>query len=130
LSSGKGQEQLSSSLFNAFQKYYASYSKQTARPSLNQITRIEKTLMSKDDTLNNREVIYRIQILTSSKKLRQNDKEFKGLNPIWNYTENSIYKYTYGAVSSMEEAKKILKDIKVKFPQAFIAKFKNDKRIK
>ena len=130
LSSEKGQEQLSSSIYNAFQKYYTSYSKQTTKPSLNQIAQIEKTTISHEDTLKNDEIIYRIQLLTSSKKLRRNDKEFKGLSPIWNYTENSIYKYTYGEVSTMEEAKRILKDIKVKFPQAFIAKFKNDKRIK
>lgn len=130
LSSEKGQEQLSSSLYNAFQKYYASYSKQTSKSSLDKIAEIEKTLISNEDTLNNDEIVYRIQILTSSKKLRHGDKEFKGLSPIWNYTENSIYKYTYGTVSSMEEAKRILKDVKLKFPQAFIAKFKNDKRIK
>ena len=75
-------------------------------------------------------ITYKIQILTSDKILSDKAREFKGLHPIWHYRDSKIYKYTYGSTSSPEEAELILKNVKDKFPQAFIVKFKNGKRIK
>lgn len=75
-------------------------------------------------------IVYRIQILISDKDLDNNSKLFKGLTPIWKYRDGKIWKYTYDETTSFDEAKKMLKKAKDKFPQAFIVKFKNGKRIK
>ena len=41
--------------------------------------------------------VFKIQILTSDRKLPSRSKLFKGLSPVDSYRENGIIKYTYGA---------------------------------
>ncbi len=156
LSSSDGQETLANSIFNAFVKHITNnsfntqqgsskVSKENARSiektSTNSSTRVQSTITEIDNrdnevtTINNdittsEDTIYRIQILTSDKILRDNSREFKGFHPIWHYKDNKIYKYTYESTTSLQDAEVILKNVKDKFPQAFIVKFKNGKRIK
>lgn len=153
LSSTNGQEQLASSIFNAFCDYYNSQNnlnislnkqnkKDTKKKQKNNNLKIDgKTNATPNDTAQNENtkttdlvsddnITYRIQILTSNKILKKGSTEFKGLYPIWRYFDNKLYKYTYDATSSFEEAKKILRKVKNKFPQAFIVQFRNGKRIK
>ena len=152
LSSTDGQEQLASSIFNAFVKHVSNDNSNIQRPdrkvSKENARSIEKSIKNNsiqeqttlttdftqvennDSTTSNDEIIYKIQILTSDKILRNKAREFKGLHPIWHYKDNKIYKYTYESTTSLQDAEVILKNVKDKFPQAFIVKFKNGKRIK
>ena len=152
LSSTDGQEQLANSIFNAFVKHVSNDNSNIQRPdqkvSKENARSIEKSIKNNsiqeqttlttdftqvennDSTTSSDEIIYKIQILTSDKILRDNSREFKGLHPIWHYKDNKIYKYTYESTTSLQEAEVILKNVKDKFPQAFIVKFKNGKRIK
>jgi N-acetylmuramoyl-L-alanine amidase len=66
--------------------------------------------------------MYRVQILAGSKKLKANDKQFKGLK-VDMHQEGGTYKYTYGAVATMQEAKALRKSVLDKFPQAFIVQY-------
>ena len=152
LSSTDGQEQLANSIFNAFVKHVSNDNSNIQRPdrkvSKENARSIEKSIKNNsiqeqttlttdftqvennDSTTSSDEIIYKIQILTSDKILRDNSREFKGLHPIWHYKDNRIYKYTYESTTSLQDAEVILKNVKDKFPQAFIVKFKNGKRIK
>ena len=152
LSSTDGQEQLANSIFNAFVKHVSNDNSNIQRPdrkvSKENARSIEKSIKNNsiqeqttltteftqvennDSTTSSDEIIYKIQILTSDKILRDNSREFKGLHPIWHYRDNRIYKYTYESTTSLQDAEVILKNVKDKFPQAFIVKFKNGKRIK
>lgn len=74
-------------------------------------------------------VEYRVQFLFSPKKLSENSGAFKGLSPVDYYVENG-YKYTYGSSTSMNEILKIQGQVREKFKDAFVVKFKNGERIK
>lgn len=67
-------------------------------------------------------VCYKIQFMTSPKKLRQGSAEFKGLRHVEFYTEKGIHKYTYGAYSSPGQAASDLKRVRTLFPDAFVIK--------
>ncbi len=137
LASNDGQDKLATSIYNAFKKYHAAYSGQ-----MSDVTVVEKvaqpakyTKKETDDVLEvssktDDAVTYRIQILTSDKILEKSSPEFKGYYPIWSYQDNGMYKYTYESTTSFDDAKKILRKVRNKFPQAFIVKFKDGKRIK
>ncbi len=73
--------------------------------------------------------IFKIQILTSSKKLPANSKQFKGLSPVGHYIEKGIYKYTYGESQDYNKVARTKKQISSKFKDAFIIAFKNGEKI-
>lgn len=75
------------------------------------------------------EIEYRVQFLISSHKLPDNSGAFKGLSPVSFYIENG-YKYTYGSTASMVEIQRIQAEVRKKFKDAFVVKFKNGERIK
>ena len=66
--------------------------------------------------------LYRVQIMSGAKKLSSNDRQFKGLK-VDVHKEGNIYKYTYGAAETLQEAKRLKKSIADKFPSAFIVRY-------
>ena len=73
--------------------------------------------------------VFKIQILTSEKKLSPNNKLFKGLSPVNYYQENGIYKYTYGESTDYNKVLRTRREISSKFKGAFIIAFKNGKKV-
>lgn len=73
--------------------------------------------------------VFKIQFLTASSKLANNDRRLKGLQPVDYYVENGIYKYTYGASTDYNAVRSKLKTVTSKFKDAFIIAFKNDKKV-
>lgn len=82
---------------------------------------------TKADTSN--KPVFKIQILTSGKKLAPNNKQFKGLTPVKYYQENGIYKYTYGESTDYNQVLRTKRKIASKFKGAFIIAFKNGKKM-
>ena len=72
---------------------------------------------------------YKIQIAAVKSELSSNDPSFKGLTPISYYKENNYYKYTYGETSTFKAIEQLRKEIKNKFPDAFVIAFKDGKKI-
>ena len=66
--------------------------------------------------------LYRVQIMSGAKKLSPNDRQLKGLK-VDVHKEGNIYKYTYGAAETLQEAKRLKKSIADKFPSAFIVRY-------
>ena len=73
--------------------------------------------------------VFKIQILTSDKKLASNSKQFKGLSPVSHFQENGIYKYTYGESTDYNKVLRTKRSIASKFKGAFIIAFKNGKKM-
>lgn len=138
LASNEGQEELATSIFNAFIDYYkpsnnTNYPRKQKPRQKKEIKYKQKEVKQDIEPNKNSKndiIIYRVQLFTSDRKLNDNAKEFKGLNPIWRYFENGIYKYTYGESQNFKDIQIELNKIKEKFPDAFIIKTKNNKRIK
>ena len=64
---------------------------------------------------------YKIQLFASSKKREVTSPDFKGLKAISFTFDNNLYKYFYGNVSDLNEAKKLCQDAKKSgFSDAFI----------
>jgi len=87
---------------------------------------IKKSDIDKDSN----EIIFKVQLMASSKKLELKASNFKGLNRISMDTGSSIYKYMYGETNSYEEAKKLQEEAKSKgYDSAYLIAFKNGEKI-
>ncbi|BEG97738.1 N-acetylmuramoyl-L-alanine amidase family protein [Bacteroides sedimenti] len=98
--------------------------------SLNaRINRKENKEEKIDKSSNQSGLIFKIQILTSGNKLKENDKRFKELSPIECYNEEGTFKYTYAASENYNEVLKIKKQIAGLFKDSFIIAFKDGVKI-
>lgn len=135
LLSEKGTSALANSIYQAFREYKSpTQSRQTsAKPSGTDIaseTHAAETATDVPSDTQNEKPVFKIQILTSDKKLSQSSKYFKGLKPIGYYQEKGLYKYTYGESTNYNQILQLLRNkVKTKFKDAFIIAFKNDKKI-
>lgn len=73
---------------------------------------------------------YRIQFLISSRKIPAGSPKFHGLKNVSSYNEGGMIKYTYGSFKTEREAVNELKKIRKDFPDAFVIRFVDGKRIK
>ena len=70
-------------------------------------------------------LVFKVQIIASSRSLRPGSGQFKGLTGVESYEENGMVKYTYGASTDYNEIYRLRKSILDKFPEAFIIAFKD-----
>ena len=73
--------------------------------------------------------VFKIQIMTSSRKLKANDAAFKGLKGVDFYSEGNSYKYTYGASANYNEIYRLRKEVVEQFPSCFIIALKDGQRM-
>ena len=73
--------------------------------------------------------VFKIQILTSDKKLSAGNKQFKGLSPVNYYQEKGLYKYTYSESTDYNKVLRTKRQIAPKFKGAFIIAFKDGKKM-
>lgn len=142
LNSENGQNALAHAIHEAFVKYKKEYDKRNRYA----ITKNNSTVLAEDyesqkqqkqqDNLTEEnsnkvvEVEYRIQFLTSPKILTAGAREFKGLDNIAYYQEGDSYKYTYGSAQKEKDLLPTLREVRVKFKDSFIVKFKNGVRVR
>lgn len=74
-------------------------------------------------------IVFKIQVLTSSRPLSKNDKRLKGLKNVDYYKEGGLYKYTYGASPDYNKVLRTKRTITAQFKDAFIIAFKNGKKM-
>lgn len=74
--------------------------------------------------------VFKIQFLTSGVELKAGSPKLKGVATFDFYIDGATYKYTFGAYPSAEAAAADLKEIKTKFPDAFVIKTIGGKRVK
>ncbi len=122
LTSKQGRQKMAKALYRAFASYYESL------PGVKQPSRVAE----RGETVTTEgETTYKVQFLTSSKKLGEGAAEFKGLRGVERYRDKGLWKYTYGSAKSEKEALKILKsEVLPRFKQAFIVAFRGGERIR
>lgn len=75
------------------------------------------------------ELVFKVQFLTSGKRLPAGSKEFKGLSDVDAYKEGGIWKYTVGASADYNAVYRLRKQVAEKFPQAFIIAFRGGEKV-
>ncbi|PTL33077.1 N-acetylmuramoyl-L-alanine amidase [Prevotella sp. oral taxon 376] len=73
--------------------------------------------------------VFKIQVMATSKRLREEDARFKSLKGCECYEEDNMFKYTYGASNDYDEIARLRKQIVSEFPQAFIIAFKGGRKV-
>lgn len=146
LMSEEGQDLIASAIFRAFRDYKEvteSRSSFLATHTENDVketdTLIEKSLPVKDTApvitevkpaaLKTALVEFKVQIAASSKPVSQGAREFKGLTGVKEYRMGNIYKYAIGSSATFQDIIPYSKQIKEKFPDAFIIAVKENKII-
>lgn len=80
-------------------------------------------------TVNADEIIFKVQIMASSKAIKLNDSRMKGHKEVENYQEGGLHKYTIGQTTDYNEIVTLRKQLLTDFPEAFIIAFKNGQRM-
>ena len=140
IASKEGQEKLAKGIFNGFAEYYELYGKSKENKAGNKENKAsgkksEASGKKSEDAPKKTasapasdRPVFKIQIMVADSKLKSNDKRLKGLDADY-YTENGVYKYTYGESEDYNEIAKIKKQISDKFKDAFIIAFLNGEKI-
>ena len=74
-------------------------------------------------------IVFKVQILTSDKKLSSGSRYFKGYKNVEYFKEKGLYKYTYGESTSFKEIMRIRRRILKDFKDAFVVAFKDGQRV-
>jgi N-acetylmuramoyl-L-alanine amidase len=154
LLSTAGQNSLANSIYKAFSDYKRDFDKKTIgyvakkekedidiQPDSTDDIKEDSMMKTKvetgqdavnktDKSLKPETLEYRVQFLTAPRLYSGGSPQFKGLSPVSYYKDGSTYKYTYGSTSDEREILKILKEVRLKFRDAFIVEFKNGIRVK
>ena len=78
----------------------------------------------------NTEIIYKVQIMASSKDFPLRPESFNGLSKVAKEPIKNLYRYVYGSTSSLEEAKMLKSNADMKgYPTSFIVVYRNGERI-
>ena len=88
------------------------------------------TSMKQGEQVKKGQTVYKIQILTSDKKLSPGSKLFKGYKNVDFFIEKGLYKYTYGETTSFESIRKLRRQVVKDFKDAFIVAFKDGEKVK
>lgn len=143
LDSESGQQEIAKAITDAIlsykNEYYGNGSVESyeTRPSTraaaqgattknNVVVETKKTVLRASDS----DVVFKVQIAVSSKKLALLPRNFKGLNTISMEKSGAAYKYMYGETSDYNQSKVLLSQAKAKgYSSAFLIAFKNGKKI-
>ena len=130
LLSEKGQDYMASAIFRAFREYKSRIEsvdkslKTTPAPVVSESTR------EKFEEANPYGIHFKIQLLSSTHKVDQNEGSFKDLKEVEERSIDGRYKYFTGTFDRYSEAKKALEEIRGKGHQsAFVVAFKGDEPI-
>lgn len=133
LNSDSGRDKCARSLANAFTAYYNRHSDARAAapaaPATPSASATAAATAAAGETASTGELTYSVQFLTSDRQLDDNDSRLKGIDNVAFYYHDNLFKYISGSFSSIANAKKHLRKIKNKYPEAFIIKMREGKRV-
>ena len=110
------------------EEYILNRKKNTSTSSQRKQSQPAASTKGKSDTRG--KIIYKVQILTSDKKLSLGAKVFKGYKNVNFFVEKGIYKYTYGETTDLDSIRKLRRQVAKDFKDAFIVAFKDGKKVK
>lgn len=88
-----------------------------------------ETAESQTKTAEDETPVYKVQICTSSTRLKAGDAHFGGLAPVDCYEDGGLYKYTWGSTGDYREAVALQKEAGAKVKGAFIVAFIDGRRV-
>ena len=98
-------------------------SKAEAQPESKPAAKIDNAAM--DSSL----PVFKVQIMVCHNKLKEGDRQLKGLKGCDYYQENGDWKCTYGASNNYNEIARMRRQILDLFPSCFIIAFKNGEKM-
>jgi N-acetylmuramoyl-L-alanine amidase len=118
LQSDQGQDYMASAIFRAFKQYKT------------QIESVETTVGITQAPAIDSDILFKVQIVTTQKKIPLKPKNFNGIEGVEEYQDNGMFKYTAGNSASLKDVRKTLETCREKgYQQAFIVAFRNGERI-
>ena len=138
MASKNGADKMAKSLYQAFEEYYTAV--EGNRPAIAPSKEVEghaNTFEPNDSgDSNGTEIVddapagieYRVQVLANDTPLSFSSKLFKG-EKVNEYFDKGMYKYTVGHHENRPDAEKAMRKLRKKFPQAFVIKMENGKRV-
>ncbi len=137
LDSDEGQNKMARQIANAIinykKDYYGEaitespkYIPQVVTPTKKDTIEKSKPVVESNPTIQSNEIVYKIQLSASFKKIDFSPSNFRGLRNISSLQVNNVYKYMYGQTSNFDEAKRLQMEAKRKgFSDAFIVMIKD-----
>lgn len=131
-----GQDYLASAIYRAFRDYkneLESKSKlivEEEKPEEVKVNHSENENSDKSYVPGKDELIFKVQLSTTTAKMDTKPGNFKGLEGVEFYEAGGLFRYTYGSERSWDSASKIQEEVRSKgFEDAFIVAFYKGKRI-
>jgi len=136
LNSKKGQSDMADAISKAILKYHSSVSSYSSFENSNssntsvQAAEDDEVEMEMAEAEIYKDVIFKVQLAASSKKLELKPYNFKGLDNLSSEKEGSLHKYYHGNTSDYSVIKNLLQQAKSKgYTTAFVVAFKNGKKV-
>ncbi len=138
LASEEGQDDIARAIADAIISYKSEYfggeESEVVKPSQRMIENSEDTTAStksvEEPKKSNPDIVFKVQLAVSRRKLELAPKNFKGLKDISMISSGKNYKYFYGQTSDYELSKNLLTEAKAKgFDSAYLVAFKNGNEI-
>lgn len=127
LADSSSQKKMAGAMFTAFKEYKTYY--EAADQSTKANTSAPIDYGDKEENVASNDIIFRVQIETSTNPLPTDDEIFKGM-PVWRYQSNGLYKYTVGVYRKVDQANDLKKKMRSEgYEHAFVVAFQNGARI-
>lgn len=128
LNSKNGQNDMANSIVDAILDYKKGIDQNMGNEIYNDSATITENNVNIPDSIYS-DVVFKVQIAASSRKLEPKPFNFKGLENISREQEGTLYKYYYGNTSNYNQAKQLEDIAKKKYKSCFIVSYKDGKRI-
>jgi len=134
LATKSGQEYIATSIYKAFSEYKREMDNRSTFTARIQLPVLEDTSVArKEENTNskrvNSNIIFKVQITSSKKKIPITSKHFKHLKEVDEIVCDGIYKYTVGNNKSYDEIVAFCQQVRKQFPGAFVIAVKGSKII-
>lgn len=131
LNSKKGQAEMAREIAGAIEKYIKNITESGEMPVIDIDSMEEIEIVEEVHTPDMYpDVIFKVQLAASSKKIDATPSNFKGLNEMAREREDNLYKYYYGSTSDYNKIQQMRIVAQQRgFDTAFIVAFKNGKKV-
>lgn len=156
LNSDEGKKALAASIYNAFCSYLNTYGESVTGKKCEPAKRVDlkgktsknsaaaplkraasepapevcpEEVMPAEAIADDGKKVWKVQILATGSPLPANSPQLKGLPAVSYYKDGGMLKYTTGAYDSAKAARKALKEVRKRYPEAFIVIMEGGRRV-
>jgi N-acetylmuramoyl-L-alanine amidase len=134
LSDEKNQNKVANSIFEAFKEYKSEVEGveiiEEVIPLVKENEVINMPMLPGESFSDQKQVVYRVQVASSSKKVELKPRNFKGFTELFEYESGGMYKYALGAEITIEKIQLVQKEVREKgYNDAFVIAFYQGSRI-